>query len=48
MMAKEEIKSQIKELVLIALDFSPSFLETIKTIPQKIITKKINLSFQNL
>lgn len=48
MMAKETIKSEIKELILVALDFSPAFLETIKSIPQKIITKKINFSFQTL
>lgn len=46
MMAKETEKSKIKELILVALDFSPAFLETIKSIPQKIITKKINFSFE--
>lgn len=46
--AKEISRSEIKELVLIALDFSPSFLETIKTIPQKIITKKICFSLENI
>lgn len=48
MMTKETNKTQIKELILVALDFSPDFLETIKSIPQKIITKKINFSFQTL
>ncbi len=38
---------KITEVVLIAPDFSKSFLETIKTIPKKITTKKINISLSD-